>query len=337
MEFGASIDSAKSIESIEILREDLQIDLRPLVELRGNGVVRAVYTVINRGAAIRVPVMFASPGMQDTTYRVYIDGRRLASTRLYKRDERAGALWPVPGSTPLPDGQTLEYPGGRAPDGLEFELDLPAGIHRVSVEYRATLSGNLDENYLRWQFVYLLSPARDWKSLDTLNATVLIPANWIFAATPSFSKHSSGEYTATWYGIPSNAIALTTYANPPLEWDTYLYHAALLAAVIALMVIVARTTGKLFAARQFSARWRYPLAPILGFLIFYGYAFAFSAINEIPRIRADQQATPHYGYGGLFTLIGLLLIGWPTLSILFAFTFKRAYRKSREALLPSVS
>jgi hypothetical protein len=142
---------------------------------------------------------------------------------------------------------------------------------------------------------------------------------------------SDSLYTGTYRGIPADAISITTYADPPTEWDTWIYHVLLVLLTTFLAFRAGAYMSRTFASSEFGAVRRFLLAGFFAMILCVIYLIAYSNISNIPGIRAGAQATPPYGYGGLGVIFLVFVVGWPVLTWLFLVGFKREkYRLDEE-------
>jgi hypothetical protein len=205
------------LRNVRIVSEQLTIDLRGCdgSEMGENefrvrqpvGRVEAIYTLGNAGSAHEVWLVFASGlKIEESGLQVTLDDRQVHINHVTR--ERSDGR-PLPRDTPGFNG------GANCPfmtfDSANFSvrLTLPSGPSTLRVRFR-TLIGN--DRSTRpaccWQFVYLLSPARDWGGFDKLDVRVLLPAGW--EAVTNLDVQPDGDtLSGSFDRLPADALTLT--------------------------------------------------------------------------------------------------------------------------------
>lgn len=308
------------IADITITREELVIDMRPLVDRSALAKVSATYHLDNRGADKQLDLVFAM-GSRANAFRVTLDGTEITST--LPSDAPLPESWQPPKTTPGLDGGEHEYGLANPPLSVAFRIVIPAGRHDVAVTYSAQPVQFGDGSVLAYQFGYVLSPARMWAGFGGLDLTVHVPKDWRIAVTPALEREGD-TLRGSFPGVPADAVALTV--QMPTRWHAVVTIASPLAfALVAfggLFVIGWRT--RVDERRRLAAN-RFPFrAAAFGRGVAWGVAFLASGMFAIfgPDLAVSGQAY-HRGYGQGFGAVGVVLgtflaiiVGWIASSII---------------------
>ena len=228
-------------KGVAIIREDLDIDLRPLAKVEPVR-VRANYQLNNSGLARRLELVFVSgsPFISDFEVRLggkLISSRVLSQEELRQHQEKLPENWKPP--------YALAGFGGEAyamfhddSDGLglvAFSLDLPSGCSTLSASYQARACGsNEGQPTVTWQVPYVLAPARQWDGFGELFVTVHLPEGWESACTPALEVDGSvlrGRFTGLPY-FDVFVVAARAPVPPELQRAWYLYEGLYALAVL---------------------------------------------------------------------------------------------------------
>jgi len=197
------------IEGVAIAREELVIDLRPLVTEGELATVRATYHLDNRGDARRLDLVFAT-GSAAVGFRVLLDGRPVAITHM--PDAVLPESWRPPGGTPGLGGGELGYQLDRVPPPEGFQLDVPPGRHELAISYGGDpMRYHRGEPTILYQLAYVLSPARTWAGFGGLDVTVHVPPGWRAAVEPALAREGD-TLRGTFAAIPADALGITVQA-----------------------------------------------------------------------------------------------------------------------------
>jgi hypothetical protein len=215
---------------LEIVRQELDLDLRPLAQGRAASVL-VRYQIRNPGPARRWTMVFVTPGLKTGT--VALDGAPLSSTRAEERE--LPDRWRSGLTTPSLTGGTAQVMLRRQATTLTFEFETGEGReHRIEVRYwLAAPERHRDEVYLTHQVVYLLAPARQWGRFGTLQVHATLPPGWRAAAAPALERRGD-ELHGTFQGLPGNTIAIATAR--PLGLAPHGWLLTLAGAILALGV-----------------------------------------------------------------------------------------------------
>jgi hypothetical protein len=208
------------IKNVVITREELDIDLRPLVDGQP-AVVQATYHLRNNGPGKRLELLFVAGGTEINDFEVRLDGRLLPSKalpedELTRRWEEIPKSWKVPiYDLPGIDTQGTHLTPIHAPWGIRliaFSVVLPEARSTLRARYRARVPGT-DEGgpTTTWQMPYVLAPARDWGGFGRLDVRAYLPAGWQHVSRPALQRdgdllHGSFE------GVPDDLLVVDTRA-----------------------------------------------------------------------------------------------------------------------------
>ncbi len=211
-----------ALVGLTVLHERLVLDLRPLAS-RGDArtaLVEAEYTVVNSGAARRVPLSFVALGDDPRAAEVWLDGTPVAAQ--WVDTLAVPEAWHVATTTPALGGaDPLPFETFRWPvRGLAFVLDIPPGQHAVRVRYRVEAgSHDTGTHPMRtWQVGYSLAPARFWAGFGVLDVQVVAPLGWDVAASLPLRRETSGGRTALvgqFRGVPGDVLTVSARAPAP--------------------------------------------------------------------------------------------------------------------------
>lgn len=304
------------ITDIAITREELVIDMRPMVDRTALAKVSATYQLDNRGADKQLDLVFAM-GSDAESFRVTLDGTEVTGT--LPSDAPLPQSWRPPETTPGFDGGEHSYGLDNPPRSVAFKLVVPAGRHAVVVTYSAQPVQFGDDSVLAYQFGYVLSPARMWAGFGGLDLTVHVPEDWRIAITPAL-KREGDILRGSFPSVPADAVALTV--QRPTGWHTAVTVASRL--VFALVVF-----GGLFVIgwwtrvdeRRRLAANQFPFtAAAFGRGVAWAVAFLVTGMFAIfgPELTVPGQSY-HRGYGQGFAAFGvvvgtvlLIVVGWIT-------------------------
>ncbi len=293
------------IRAIAIARETLEIDLRPLARAAPIDVT-ATYQLVNRAAARRIELVFAS-GSQAGEFRITLDGRPITSE--VKLDARLPDSWQAPTSTPNFGGGIARYEVTPAPP-VSFTLDVPAGAHVLRVAYVASPGADLGAKpVLHHQFAYVLAPARTWAAFGGLDVTVQLPAGWDAVVTPALARQGDtlrGSFAA----VPADSLALMARAPTGLHDGVRWLALAALAVVligggVATRALAGRAARRRERASQLGDGW-------VGAWAAVGWAIGVTAVGLFviwgPGLAISGQVNRR-GLGDTVASAGVVLAG----------------------------
>jgi hypothetical protein len=199
------------LKGVAISREDLDIDLRPLVDLEPVQ-VSVIYRLHNSGPPRKLDLLFVSGSASVDDFEVRLGGQPVPCRRLAEKE--VGKLpdsWKPHRLLPGVSGQEIYAPLHREPAEVAvvaFTVELPPGVSTLATRYRARACGTHEDHpTVTWQVPYILAPARDWNSFGELRVSVHVPEGWESASTPALERDGNrlrGKFT----GLPGNALLL---------------------------------------------------------------------------------------------------------------------------------
>lgn len=302
------------ITDVAITREELVIDMRPMIDRHALAQVSVTYHLDNRGADKPLDLVFAM-GSRSTAFRVTLDGTELTSK--LPGDAPLPESWQPPRTTPAFDGGELGYDLDNPPLSVAFQVVVPTGRHELAVSYNAEPVQDHLGSVMLYQFGYVLSPARTWAGFGGLDLTVHVPAGWRIAVTPALIREGD-TLRGSFPTVPADAIALTVQA--PTGLHTVVSFASLVVfAIVALGGLFAVVWRTRVVERRRLAANQFPSGAIaFGRGFAWGVAFFAAGLFAIfgPDLAVAGQAY-HRGYGQGFAAVGVVLgtilatlIGW---------------------------
>jgi hypothetical protein len=211
------------LKSVVITREELVIDLRPLVTGEP-AVVEATYHLNNQGPAKRLELLFIAGGSEINDFEVRL-GDRLLPSKALSEDELMRRWDEIPKSWKAPiyglpgiDMEGTYFTPVNAPLEtwlLAFSVELPAANSTLRARYRARVPGT-DEgaSTATWQLPYVLGPAREWGGFGHLDVRAHLPAGWQHSSRPALEREGDVLH-GSFEGIPADALVVATRAPVP--------------------------------------------------------------------------------------------------------------------------
>lgn len=205
------------IEDIEITRETLTLDLRPIAQ-KDLAQVEAVYHLQNEGDEKQLDLLFALGTLGTENFQVWLNDQVITSQPAPNAPFPPN--WEVPEYTPGIDNQPLDYLRHSPPvTPMALTVTIPPRKQDLKVRYAAqTATHLLGKPTIYHQFAYVLAPAKAWSAFGGLDVTIYLPPKWQVATTPEFTRKGdvlTGQFTE----LPGDAIALTMQA--PIGWAYY--------------------------------------------------------------------------------------------------------------------
>jgi hypothetical protein len=254
-------EPATDVKIIEIRREQLSIDLRPLVS-RQPANVDVIYDLYNPSDPKPCHLVFVSGTANIDEFEVRYEDRLVPSqvlpaTEVHRRLEEMPSTWKPPGLEDLPgikNRHTLvlfsqpEY-------GLSlvtFSLQIRSGRSAIRARYRTRIPGT-EEGYptATWQFLYILGPARAWGKFGGLDVEVQLPDGWESASVPHLNREDSC-LRGSFAGLPGDYLIVSTRlpVGPGFSRRVAFYSALHVLSILSgglLCWLAGRWTGRLFA------------------------------------------------------------------------------------------
>lgn len=311
---GQVIAEPVGLIDIDILRETLRIDLRPLAN-KGPALVEATYHLRNQGQNKHLELLFASGSPDVSSFQVWLDETKITTQKA--SDLKIPDSWLPPQKTPgLDKSGELAYGATRAHPIL-FQATIPTGEHKLKVTYSAeTAINRLGEPTVYHQFAYVLAPAKAWASFGGLNLRIDLPKGWRISSAPALPREGD-TLEISWDRLPADAIALTLQAP---EGTTYwpMVYGSFSLFLAALVVGGLKCGGVGWSSVDLSRGDLAPAAaPSFPWLSLAGWAVIWAIVVVgigLLAVLGPDSVLPegqvgHYGYGQLFALVGVILLG----------------------------
>jgi len=219
------------IEHVQIVRETLQLDLRPL-ETGDPAIVEAAYDLHNDGDETTLDLLFAFGTRENSWFQVRLNGKDVAGA---VQESRMPSDWTPPRSTPGLDGAAdVIYAGGWSTvQPSAFTIVAPPGPSTLMVRYRAAPKYTYARPAMIRQFAYVLAPARSWAGFGGLDVVVQIPQGWSVASRPAL-RHDAATLTGSFDDVPADTIELTLRPPIPPGYQIAMQSARWLYAVVGI-------------------------------------------------------------------------------------------------------
>ncbi len=303
---GALHGEPSGLEKIKISREELVIDLRPLLNAEKT-LVEATYFLGNIGAEKELNLAFAFGTLGVESFQVWLDEKEISINKI--NVDQLPSSWKAPTTTPvLTTQQELEYqyfrPEEKTMSG--FSLKIGTGKHVLKARYKSDAASNRTGAPIKyWQFAYVLAPAREWASFGGLNITIHIPKDWNYAANIELTREGD-SLLGSFANVPVDALAMTLQMPEP-RWYSVLEKIFFTVFVLALplgIIIVSwlSQSKKYLPKRRF---WKGSLASFVAALTI-GITGFFAIFGADYLIPATQYASN--GYGSIFAVAALILL-----------------------------
>jgi hypothetical protein len=344
-------------KEIDIVREDLMIDMRPLIDAKPASVT-ANYKLHNSGPARKLDLLFVAGSQELSDFEVRLGNHLLASRRLTydevsKRLKDMPEAWKLPKSMHGIEGAT--YPPiilstrEDAPSRLNlvaFTVVIPSGPGWLQARYRTRVAA-ADEGYpmATWQLPYIMAPAREWKSFGGLDVTVYLPDGWQHASTPTLERDGN-VLRGSFSGLPADALVVSTRCpvGPELGQRIKIGVALFILAVLGGGLLCwsgGRWTGRFLLHVHASRGWSdsrrnacgAPWAIFLGLLWSVSIAATFSLSVAWISAYLGTQESPYFHEPFGFIGVGVLLLAlgaFPAGALLAWKTMASRFRCVRE-------
>lgn len=294
------------VESIHIVNEVLNIDMRPLFKKR-QAEVEVIYDLDNVGTAQELELIFATGSPNVAEFEVWIDDTQISTEALSDYDSQLPESWMPPESTPgLGSRDKLSLIADIPPQAVRFFVDIPQRKSQLTVRYKTFATQNwYDAPVITWQFVYILAPARSWASFGNLSITLDVPPDWEIATAPTLERQSKSRLTGNFDGIPADAIAIST--RKPVSW---LYEPAksrvpILYPLVAILGLIMLVRLAITQTSLGHIPWRL----IIGKAFLWGLMIIVAgfAVLHLPALLfLGNQGMPAYGYAEVINLLAIV-------------------------------
>jgi hypothetical protein len=337
---GQIVAEPVGIQDVEITRELLTIDLRPLAH-NGLALVDAAYHLHNHAGSKKLDLLFATASPEVADFQVWLGDHPVAS---YPAEgTQLPASWQPPPKTPgLVGGQKLEY-GRHGITPMALTVMIPPGRHDLKVHYAATAAWHYhgDPTVYR-QFAYVLAPARSWAGFGGLDLAIHLPAGWRAACEPTLAREAD-TLKGSFDHVPADAIALTVQAPQGEAYQRVVYGGQGLLALACLAGLVlcwqgGRSRGRRLALPRtpeptWLQRHAWPWSLAMG--VTWGLALLGAGLvaTLAPDWALPVGQASHYGYGQVLAILGVILLSLLALPVGFAIAQVTAVR-TRHRTLP---
>lgn len=299
------------IENVEITRETLTIDLRPVAK-KEPAQVDAIYHLRNDGQDKELDLLFALGTLDTEDFQVWLNDQPVASQPAPATD--LPSSWQPPEHTPglnHPPLDYLRYSYQIAPRTLS--VTIPPGKQDLKVNYSTQTATHLQgKPTIYHQFAYILAPARSWSVFGGIDITIHLPLAWQVATTPPLIRKGD-NLTGAFTELPGDAIALTMqapagWAYRPMRWGTQILLGLTWIGGLGLGWRLGRRQGRQLATQQPPRIYRQVWPWSLGFGLIWGMAIlaiGWLAIYSPDWVLPAGQVS-RYGYGQGFALLGVM-------------------------------
>ncbi len=221
-----------SLGTVILERETVTVDLRGLANFQRSQaiefladtsprliVMESTYKVTNKGDSQSVGFTFFG---DDSTFKagtntgLWIDDQAVPIESFDTEQKQLPLSWGIPINTSAIEKEwKVPYRPSVRSSSIYFKVEVPSGSHLIKVRYLAQPSTYLlGDGSIPWQFVYILTPARDWVGFTGLDATIYIPKGWEFASNVVLNNDGE-KLTGSWPTLPTNALSLTVRTPVP--------------------------------------------------------------------------------------------------------------------------
>ncbi len=310
------------IEAIEITRETLTLDLRPIAQKK-LAQVEAIYRLLNEGNKKKLDLRFALGTLGTDNFQVWLDNQPITSE--ISPNAVLPSSWQAPAYTPGLNGKSLDYLRHSSEvKPMALTVNIPSGKHDLRVEYAAQTATHLSgKPTIYHQFAYILAPAKAWSAFGGLDVTIYLPRNWQVAITPALNRKGDvlqGAFT----DLPGDAIALTMQAPEGWAYRPLKYGSQLLLGLIGLGGLrwgwqLGRTRGQHLSSSPLRKIHQQVWPWSIGFGLLWGIAIlavGWLAIYSPNWVLPAGQVS-RYGYGQGFAILGIM--GLSLLAVVIGF------------------
>ena len=310
---GALHGEPSGLEKIKISREELMVDLRPLLNGEKTS-VEATYFLENIGAEKEVNLVFAFATLGVESFQVWLDEKEIAINKI--NVEQLPPNWKAPATTPeLNSKSPLEYAYFRPQENVMsgFTIKIGTGKHVLKARYKSEAASNRSGAPIKyWQFAYVLAPAREWASFGGLNVTVHLPKDWNYGANIELTRNGD-SLLGSFANVPVDALAMTLQMPEPRCYQALAnFYMVLFVLSLPLGLIV---IGWLAISKKYESkrRWWKSIVASLGWTLVISLT-GFMAIYGADYLLPDTQITS-YGYGSIFNILALIFLSFITLFV----------------------
>lgn len=298
---GQLLLDVEGVKDIAIVREKLQIDLRPL-EQRDLIKITATYVIDHRLPPKDLPLTFITGVDSVKGVHCRHNGKPLSFTT--RQVVNMPANWKPPGETPgfVPDEQLLNSRNitDTQHEWILFTVPLQTGQQVIEVSYEVEAGAYYSLYYTAryWQTAYILAPARTWKSFGKLEVEVLAPDNWQVKSNLPLVQQGH-LWTASFDGLPADFITLTTHHPMGRRaWVLSMTHSLYLFGIMTLLLGLRHMTTRCRQVKQLTSLDTQPpchqhtswLLFLCSFLpIAFNVVFIYVDFSNIPSTHSNYQ------------------------------------------------
>lgn len=287
--------------------EELFIDLRDAIH-SGPAKISAVYHFSCDTDAAKITLVFVANNLLRNNYRILLDGHTVPGDTISL--DSIPPSWRVPELIELPEKSfAVHYQGDSYSyynEYISFSVPVNSGQHELKVDYEAELR---EEYYagatISHNLLYMLSPARDWKSYGGLQLKLAVPEEWALNANLKLQQEN-GFYTAKWNQLPADYFFVETHVqaeNGYLIEDRFLWTGWILSAV--LIVFFLLRISRNFVRGKRKAGYTWSAAIWLGAIWLVLFAAIYFARVPFLKLIYGEQLSPQIGHGDFYIVLGL--------------------------------
>lgn len=202
------------IKNIAITNEELTIDLRPIGN-RELARVDVVYKLHNSGLSQTQKLLFYS-GSKLKNLTIQFDGAVIPNA--VEEVDDIPPHWKGPYQSPCLYSLNSLGISTELASPASCEVTIPPGHHTLQVRFETATATNPRRVPTPYhQFLYVLSPARDWDGFGGIDVTIYLPRGWKTAVEPEMTRDGDtlrGKFAT----LPADAITLTTAEPAPAAY-----------------------------------------------------------------------------------------------------------------------
>lgn len=329
--------------SVIVEKETLTIDLRELANFERSKMIEftsefsprlafieTLYKIRNDKESQNITLTFfgdAMSFMPNTKSGVWLNDTLVNLENFDTAEKDLPINWGIPNFTPSVNGNwRIPYRPLLKSPTIKFKVEVPTGNHTLRVAYFAQPSTYLQgEETIPWQFVYVLTPARDWVGFSNLDTKIYIPKGWKFASNIKLT--SEGETVkGSWQSLPSSSLSLTVQIPSPS-----FFKLGILAWVIGLAIALTSGTllGKLLALYKRSLALAMPVALLSGIvwvlLVFFLMSYDQNQLKLL--VGESQLARPNNSFVKIASLPFAFVLGVALTQVAAFFSHRNVVEK----------
>lgn len=292
--------------------EELTVDMRP-AEQSGNSLVAATYHLYCDTSVEKAELVFVANNLADGKFKILLDGETVPGDTISL--DSVPSSWLAPDDLYWDDQKISVRSPGWSYDFqnsyILFSVRIPEGQHTLQVEYEAMTPQMYISMTVTSSFIYILSPAKDWKSYQHLDLKIALPKDWIWRSNLPLKKE--GEWLhGQWNSLPTDCLYIATRypdENADLYLNLYLCIGSGLIIVIILwrlFVLMKKDVNEQISSNKAWTQvlWYVLIGDFLFFVLFFNRA-AFLKIFYGSQLRGDITHGDFYNIFGFPMLWGV--------------------------------